>query len=146
MTRKSATKEKDQFEHAKQNAAGWPSSIKEMLAALDATDRTDKEGSREWDRKRDEADQAIHESVLSIQIRSDWYNPGTSPTDLADMAGEYCILLSTGGPALRIIGSLDRGEAETAEMQIQDWGLPWTRYNAPEATLLAFAQRFYFGD
>jgi hypothetical protein len=73
----------------------------------------------------------IHESVLSF--------------DLAAL--EYKILLTTGGPSLRIFGWLDKHrQPASAELQMQDWGMPWHRYPAPEATLLAFTQAFYFGS
>ena len=61
----------------------------------------------------------------------------------------YEILLSTGGPACRIIGELDcNNDPKTAELQYQDWGIPWTDYvttNSPDAeALLDFACQFYF--
>jgi hypothetical protein len=69
---------------------------------------------------------------------------------------EYQILLSTGGPALRITGQLGaHGEAGTAHMEYQDWGTPWTRYHPPlhselfdshNADVLTFAQQFYFAE
>ena len=42
---------------------------------------------------------------LSVLVRSGWYIPGTAP----GYAEEFEILLSTGGPACRIIGQLDAG-------------------------------------
>jgi len=60
------------------------------------------------------------------------------------------ILLSTGGPAARIIGRLnDYNEPETATLQYQDWGTPWTTYPTTaenEYTLLQFAAFFYYGE
>jgi hypothetical protein len=61
--------------------------------------------------------------------------------------------MSTGGPALRIYGKLNRyGEPEDAELQVQDWFLPRSKW-APEPydekyrdTLLAYASCFYFGE
>lgn len=130
------TKEHDQFEHAKENAKGWMASIEDMLAKL-----KDQDG----DPNCDDARREIEESVLSVQVRSGWYNPGDDLT--TNSAEEYEILLSTGGPALRIFGRLNQYcEPESAELQMQDWGTPWTRYPAPEATLLAFAQCFWFGE
>lgn len=78
-----------------------------------------------------------------MAVRGDWHQPGQTSEELPD---EYEILLSTGGPALRILGKIgDHCEPSTAELQVQDWGTPWTRYSASEETLLEFAQCFYFG-
>lgn len=129
--------------HAIENAKGWLASIEEMLARAAKADALN---SREAEREAEEARQAINESVLSVQVRSGWYVPGTTGED-RDTPEEYEILLSTGGPALRIVGRLSQHcEPESAELQHQDWGTPWTRFPAPEATLLAFAQCFYFGE
>jgi len=110
-----------------------------MLEALEAAGSDD---DKEYESPED-AERAIHESVVSIMVRDGWHQPG-QPSDGAE---EYKILLSTGGPALRIWGKLGKyGEPESAELQMQDWYLPWTRYPTREATLLAFAQCFYFGE
>lgn len=124
----------DKPDHGQENAAGWLASIEEMLAELETAD----------DDKRESAEQTIHESVLSVMVRDGWRNPGIN---IAVGAEEYEILLTTGDPALRIWGKIGLGgEPKSAELQHQDWGTPWTRYPAPEATLLAFAQCFYFGE
>ena len=60
---------------------------------------------------------------------------------------EFCILLSTGGPASRIRGELDNGEPCRAWLEVQDWGTPWTQYfDIEQDTLLAYARCFYFGE
>jgi hypothetical protein len=123
--------------HAEENAKAWYASIIEMLQALNAD--TD-----EVDQKYEDAMQAIHESVLSVMVRDGWRNPYGDNTSLPE---EYEILLTTGGPALRIHGGLDEyGQPCGAELQYQDWGTRWTRYPSPEADLLRFAQCFYFGE
>jgi hypothetical protein len=122
-------------DHGQENARGWLGSIEEMLKKLNTL--------REEEMRDDEARDEIEQSVLSVLVRDGWRTPG-SPSE--DGAEEYEILLSTGGPALRIWGTLDAcGEPHSAELQHQDWGTPWTRYPAPEATLLQFARCFYFG-
>ena len=125
--------------HARDNAQAWAQTIADMVAALAA------------DAGCDDAQEAIQEAPLSVQVRSDWYNPGTEPE-----AVEYQILLSYGGPSLRITGQLGaHGEAGTAHMEYQDWGTPWTRYHpahgeplfdSHNADVLTFAQQFYFGE
>jgi hypothetical protein len=77
-------------------------------------------------------------------IRDGWREPGKLAENGAE---EYEILLSTRGPALRILGKLNEYcEPESAELQMQDWCTVWTRYHAPEATLLEFARQFWLGD
>lgn len=93
----------------------------------------------------DAARQTIQEDPLSVEVRSGWQTVGEELT-----AAEYCILLCTGGPAVRIIGDLNRhNEPERARLQFQDWGTPWTDlvctgedYDA----LIAYAGHFYFGE
>src|ERR1700689_4184362 len=61
---------------------------------------------------------------LCIETRSAWSIPsGRSRNDNAE--GEYKITLTTGGPALRIIGELSEwAEPITARLEWQDWGTP----------------------
>ena len=123
-------------------------SIREMVAALDA--------ARDED-AAETARQTIQEDPLEVTVRSGWYAPGSE----AGKPEEFCILLSTGGPASRIIGSLDEhGQPEMARLEVQDWGTPWAGQwgtaevqaalgdGAAEVTevLLAYAREFYFGE
>ncbi len=86
-----------------------------------------------------------------MEVRSGWYAAGMP--DLDAFPAEYTILLCTGGPAVRIIGELDQyGEPETARLEHQDWGTPWTEYYADhmprddqETALLTYARQFYYG-
>lgn len=91
----------------------------------------------------DTARQRIEEDALSVQVRSGWTTPG-EPME----AEEYNILLTTGGPAVRIIGELGRfNEPATARLQVQDWGTPWTEHcDVDRDVLLAYAQCFFFGE
>jgi hypothetical protein len=88
----------------------------------------------------------INEDPLSVEVRTDWHVPGND-----EKPTEYNILLCTGGPACRIIGELsEHGWPETAKIEYQDWGTPWTRYgdmtDEEDEQLLAYAQQFYFGE
>jgi hypothetical protein len=91
----------------------------------------------------EEAQQAIYDDPLSVQVRSGWNNPGDDMTP-----AEYCILLCTGGPAVRIVGDLnDWKEPESARMEYQDWGTPWEKYDgANQDVMLQYARQFYFGE
>jgi hypothetical protein len=93
--------------------------------------------------ERDDAEQRIHEDALSVEVRSGWASPGDTLT-----AGEFRILITTGGPAVRICGELNEYcEPIRAWLEIQDWGTPWTQYpDASQETLLTYARCFYYGE
>ena len=95
----------------------------------------------------DENDSIYEEIVeypLSVEYRSGW---SAHPDDLEPE--EFEILLSTGGPATRLYGSLNRfGTPEHIECQFQDWFKPWeTQYttDAEDSSLLHFASFFIGG-
>lgn len=102
---------------------------------------------------REQAEQFIHEDALSVQMRSDWETAEVwQGRDSGHGTGgiqavEFEILLSTGGPATRIIGDLENGEPTRARLQAQDWFQPWTDYvQADQDTLLSYCRCFYFGE
>jgi hypothetical protein len=91
----------------------------------------------------DQARQTIEEDALSVEVRSGWCSPGSEMK-----AEEFCILLCTGGPAVRIRGELNEyGEPDRAWLECQDWFTPWTQvFDVEQETLLAYARCFYFGE
>ena len=137
-------------DHAELNARSWMKSIREMIAKLEAisddTNDTYEDVADNTDAYEAVKDE-ISESPLSVQVRSTgWYSPGGEPPD----ADEFEILLSTGGPALRITGDLDRfNQPENVRLEKQDWFQPWTNVNISEEdqdALDKFAAEFYFGE
>ena len=93
---------------------------------------------------RDDAQQKIEEDALEVQVRSGWCSQGEEME-----AAEYYILLTTGGPAVRIIGELSGGEVASARLEVQDWGTPWTEYittGSDNDALETYANCFYFGE
>lgn len=132
-------KDKD---YAKEQAKAQLESIKEMVAEFNKPVE-----SEEDERRKEDAEQTIQEDALSVEVRSGWY---TLSQDSDRKPAEYNILLCTGGPACRIIGSLSEyGEPETARIEYQDWGTPWTEYRLTsdeEEILLTYAGCFYFGE
>lgn len=143
---KALSEEPDKLESARRQGQAQFDSVKEMVEELRKHDSC----STDWDN----AESAIHDDALSVQVRSGWYTPGDTRTK-DDTPAEYEILLCTGGPACRIIGELDNyGEPKTAELQVQDWFTPWTAIRpqvAPdnfdsEPILLEYARCFYFGE
>lgn len=91
----------------------------------------------------DQARERIQEDALSVEVRSGWTSLG-DPLE----AEEFCILLTTGGPAVRIRGELNEdGEPARAWLEVQDWFLPWTEYVPADGdVLLDYARCFYFGE
>lgn len=91
----------------------------------------------------DDIRREIEEGPLSVQVRDGWRSPG-APSDGAE---EYEILLSTGGPALRIFGEINNGSPTSAELQAQDWFKPWTAVpDIDQDVLIEYASNFYFED
>ena len=133
-------------DHARQNAASWSETIADMIRALESSP-ADADDPTYW-----EAFDSIVEAPLSVEVRSGWYSLGEADPEPA----EYQILLSWGGPSVRITGRLGaHDEPETADLEYQDWGTPWTRYHPAygeplfdthNADVLTFAQQFYFGE
>jgi hypothetical protein len=118
---------------------GAYASIVEMVEALQKAEAGDDESARETARE------AIEQDPLSVRVRGGWHNVGETPDPAPE---EYEILLSTGGPATRIVGEFgEHGEPSTARLQAQDWGTPWTDYReADESILVAYVSVFYFGE
>lgn len=94
---------------------------------------------------RDDAETRIAEDPLSVLVRDGWREPGSD----SDGPEEFEILLCTGGPAVRLVGKLSDGEPETARVEHQDWGTPWTELPVDRKTeeeLLTYCRQFYFAD
>ena len=110
-------------DHAKEQAEAQYNSIVELLEAGD--------------------DEAITENALEVVVRSEWHLPG-APLK----AEEFCILLCTGGPAVRVIGELDEHcQPCKARIEYQDWGTQWTTWHpADNDVLVDYASYFYFGE
>lgn len=109
------------------------------------TEGKDSDDPESW-HDADRAKERIEEDALSIEVRSDWHTPGDGEaTDT-----EYCILITTGGPAARIVGELNQyHEPTSAAFEYQDWFKPWTEVStdsADDAVMLKYAQQFYFGE
>jgi hypothetical protein len=97
----------------------------------------------------DDARRAIHEDALSVEVRSDWREPGGDAA-----ASEFRVLLCTGGPAVQIRGELsEHGEPTRAWLQCQDWFTSWQDVVVDRNgavidgdVLLAYCSEFYFGE
>lgn len=134
--------EQEKENHAEANAKGWLESILEMVAELDAAEK----GEHEMGNSEESIRAHIEESVLSVLVRDGWREPTRSGGP-----EEYEVLLTTGGPALRLIGKLDGyGQPDDwPRLEYQDWGTPWTEYEPAREhreALQKFASVFYYGD
>lgn len=123
--------------HAIENAANWYATIQEQLQALKlACDAND-------DNAYETAHEAIQESPLSVDVRNGWHSVGAQAEP-----EEFQILLTTGGPALRIVGKLGLFNCpENSRLEWQDWGTPWTECTFADSAILdSWAAQFWFGD
>lgn len=93
----------------------------------------------------DEARTRIDEDPLEITLTGSWQVGEEKPE-----ADKFIILLTTGGPAVRIVGELDRyNQASHAWIEYQDWFTPWVEYSGDavsQSDLLTYCNCFYFGD
>ena len=118
--------------------------ISDLSSAAQAflKEEMDWEHDPDHDNTADAIREMVQEDPLSVQIREGWREVGEDPE-----ASEYMILISTGGPALRLVGALEGFEPDSAGLQHQDWGTPWTYYPAEnDDALLWYASQFYWGD
>ena len=103
--------------------------------------------TQDQEEQLEEIRESIINSALSVEFRNGWYS------DLYHLKGvtepiEFKILLSWGGPALRVIGELDDYGPVNPKLQYQDWGTLWTDFEITEDqqdALNWFCNCFYFG-
>lgn len=149
---------------AREQARAQMDSILEMIAALevdyDRLEELEDRGDLDQDeleelgelrasagdcKDADEARQRIEEYALSVEVRSGWSSPGGEM-----QPEEFRILLCTGGPAVQVVGELDKyNEPDKARLQYQDWFTPWEELilsSEEYDALLTYCQCFYFGD
>ena len=135
------TKEKN---HALNNAIGHIESIVEDYEKLSYLERLNPT-TIEQEEEIEQTKESILNSVLSIQVRSGWtsLNESFEPQ-------EFNILLSWGGPSLRIIGDLNEyKEPENPVLQFQDWFTKWEdlKINSQQYDALEwYCSQFYFGE
>lgn len=89
----------------------------------------------------EDAQEKIQEDPLSVEVRSDWVSPGEDMT-----AGEFRIVLCTGGPHVEIVGDLDQWQQPSrARVIYKDWGESGELFDFDRDTVLRYCQQFYFG-
>ncbi len=88
----------------------------------------------------------IKEMPLALSVRDAW-RPAGQLTD--EQPDEFEILLATGGPAVRIWGTLSHGCPWKIQLQNQDWGTPWQTVDISDEgneALWRFSMYFDFAD
>jgi hypothetical protein len=119
-------------EHAtkEQTAEAWAEANPD-----DAAELAELEAARGECEDRDQAEQRIQEDPLSLEYRSGWISAGEWNAENMQPE-EFNLLLSTGGPAVRIIGEIQNGEAHRPRLQAQDWFTSWTDYSDQDTETL----------
>lgn len=132
----------ENYEHALQNAKGWFEEIRDAYRAAGDPKLLSNE--------QEDIIERLREQALSVLVREPWHSPSEKMG-----AVEYEILLTTGGPGLRVWGELDGyGEPASADLEMQDWGVPWrkawpwesTDEAEAKAAVMWFASLFWFGE
>lgn len=129
-------------DHGRSQAVAQFESIKDMVMELQtARDAEDDNGFGPIE----DAEQRIREDALTVEVRSNWHGLGEDTYN-----EEFRILLCTGGPAVQIVGKLtEHNEPESARLEYQDWGTPWTtlpQAHTDRQILVEYASTFYFGE
>lgn len=145
----------DRYAHARENALAGMASIREMVARLEHASECDGE---DCDLEPDDLDgmdpeeyhdseaarERIEEDALSVEVRGGWHSPGEASED-----EEFAILLTTGGPALRIVGTLGEwGSPGHPRLEMQDWWIPCQEVildSEDYGALQSYCECFYFG-
>lgn len=71
----------------------------------------------------------IQEDPLSLRIFGEYAKGEWTATN-------YELLLSTGGPATRIVGDLEDTYATSARLEVQNWFKPWTEWTGADSDVL----------
>jgi hypothetical protein len=89
-------------------------------------------------------EQEAKEQPLSVEVRGAWHAPAEEASEEPE---EWRILLSTGGPSLRLRGDFDRhNEPTDPVLEYQDWFTPWIQEETDgeeEEALCWFAGLFF---
>lgn len=95
---------------------------------------------------REDAERAIQEDPLSVEVRSGWMIP-SAENDKLDPE-EFRIVLCTGGPHVELVGDLDRGTPSRIRVLYRDWGTSGEYFPESEEreALETYCAQFYFGE
>jgi hypothetical protein len=91
---------------------------------------------------REDAERAIQEDPLSVEVRSGW----TTATAPEFEAEEFRIVLCTGGPHVEIVGTIDGGMPNRVRVLYRDWGTSGELFDFDHDAVITYCQQFYFGE
>lgn len=92
-------------------------------------------------KSQEDAEEAINETPLSIEVRSAW----TTLDEGKLTPAEYRIVLCTGGPHVELVGQLDsHNEPVTVRVLYSDWGCHGQLFDFDHDPLLEFARFFQY--
>jgi hypothetical protein len=133
---------------AREEAGAQLASIEELVTCLKHAEECDDTAcGADCPHDADEAREAITDDVLSVEVRTDWHTVGAVE---AAKPTHYKILLCWGGPAVQIIGTLDKyNQPDSARLQYQDWFTEWTDFlltDEEEQMVITYAQQCYFDE
>ena len=139
----------DENNHALRNAQAHISGWVDAYAKYQALDNEDAEEVEiDGDTFKDATGipDRMQEGALSVEVRGGWHTPGSD----SDGPEEFQVMVSTGGPAFRIIGELDQHcQPSNVRAEHQDWGTPWIEVelsNEEQEAVDWFAGLFYYGE
>lgn len=134
-------------EQAKDQARAQVEFIVDMMEALEKIRETGEPVMLDgYEYDEEDIRERIDLNALSVEVRGAWRVPGAESAP-----DKFCVLLCTGGPAVRLIGDLsEHCEPKRVRVQYQDWGTPWIEWldgtSEQLAHVLAYCQRHYFGE
>ncbi|HRV24596.1 MAG TPA: hypothetical protein P5046_05195 [Sphaerochaeta sp.] len=122
-------------------------SLKQAYATLESiSELLDNLHNAKTNDEREYVIDRINEHPLEVSVRWGWVHPGEN-TDVKPE--EFLILICTGGPAVRITGTLDEyAQPDKVYLEHQDWYEPWTQVDLTDEQrniLLRYASFFYYG-
>lgn len=103
----------------------WPDRARLRELTDKGTDLSPFASRRGRDDLREKIEELAREQALSAEVRDAWRAPGERAEE-GESPEEWRILLTWGGPALRLRGDFNQhGEPCSPVLECQDWGTPW---------------------
>ena len=124
--------------YALQNAIGHIESMVkdyEEFSYLESLNPT----TNEQEERLEEIRENVINSALSVEFRSGWYSELYDRVRIGEPA-EFKILISWGGPALRVIGEIEENFAVNPKLQYQDWGIYFVYIQKYDIILIVYTK------